>query len=58
MLLWGHYVIPNWYIGSDRIAYWDKFGKPAVVPKDGVQIDAWWIDAAKAGRLEGRLGGK
>jgi microcin C transport system substrate-binding protein len=58
VLLWGHYVVPNWYIGSDRIAYWDKFGKPAVVPKDGVQIDAWWVDAAKAAQLEGRLGGK
>ena len=58
VLLWGHYVVPNWYIGSDRIAYWDKFGKPTVVPKDGVQVDAWWVDAAKAARLESRLGGK
>jgi len=48
VLLWGHYVIPNWYIATDRIAYWNKFGKPAVVPKNGVQIDAWWIDPAKA----------
>jgi len=52
-LLWGYYVVPNWYIGSDRIAYWNKFGKPAVVPKDGVQIDAWWIDSAKAAALPG-----
>jgi microcin C transport system substrate-binding protein len=52
-LLWGHYVVPNWYIGSDRIAYWNKFGKPAVVPKDGVQIDAWWVDPAKAAALPG-----
>ncbi len=51
-------MVPNWYIGSDRIAYWNKFGQPAVVPKDGVQIDAWWVDAAKAAALEGRLGGK
>ena len=58
VLLWGHYVVPNWYIGSDRIAYWNKFGQPAVVPKDGVQIDAWWVDVAKAAQLEGRLGGK
>jgi len=58
VLLWGHYLVPNWYIGSDRIAYWDKFGKPARVPKDGVQLDAWWVDAAKASRLESRLGGK
>jgi microcin C transport system substrate-binding protein len=58
VLLSGRYVVPNWYIGSDRIAYWDKFGQPSVVPKDGVQIDAWWVDPAKAAKLESRLGGK
>jgi microcin C transport system substrate-binding protein len=58
VLLWNQYVVPNWYIDSDRIAYWNKFGKPGVVPKDGVQIDAWWIDAAKAAALEKRPGAK
>ncbi len=58
VLLAGRYVVPNWYIGSDRIAYWDKFGHPTLVPKDGVQIDAWWVDPAKAARLDARLGGK
>jgi microcin C transport system substrate-binding protein len=55
-LLWGHYLVPNWYIGADRIAYWDKFGRPAVIPKNGVlvQLDAWWIDPAKAARFESR----
>jgi microcin C transport system substrate-binding protein len=56
VLLWHQFVVPNWYIDSDRIAYWDKFGKPSVVPKDGVQIDAWWVDAAKAAALEKRIG--
>ncbi len=56
VLLWNEYVVPNWYIDSDRIAYWDKFGKPSVVPKDGVQIDAWWVDPAKAALLDKRLG--
>ena len=56
VLLWNQFVVPNWYIDSDRIAYWDKFGKPAVVPKDGVQIDAWWSDPAKAAKLESRIG--
>jgi microcin C transport system substrate-binding protein len=58
VLLWNQFVVPNWYIGSDRIAYWNKFGKPSVVPKDGVQIDAWWVDAAKAAVLEKRIGAK
>jgi microcin C transport system substrate-binding protein len=50
-------VVPNWYIGTDRIAYWNVFGKPSVVPKNGVQIDAWWIDPDRAAALAGRLGG-
>jgi microcin C transport system substrate-binding protein len=53
VLLWGHYVVPNWYLAKERIAYWNKFGKPAVVPKTGVQLDAWWIDPAKAAALSG-----
>ena len=47
-LQWGFYVVPNWYIGYDRIAYWDKFGRPEVIPAQGVQLDAWWYDPAKA----------
>lgn len=47
VLLWGHYVVPNWYIATDRIVYWNKFGKPEVVPKNGVQVDTWWSKAAE-----------
>jgi microcin C transport system substrate-binding protein len=48
VLQWGHWVIPQWHLSYDRVAYWDKFGRPALVPPQGVQLDAWWIDAAKA----------
>jgi len=51
VLQWNFYVIPNWYIAYDRIAYWDKFGRPDVIPVQGVQIDTWWIDPAKAAAL-------
>jgi microcin C transport system substrate-binding protein len=47
VLLWNHYVIPHWHIGYDRVAYWDKFGRPAVIPERGFQLFAWWIDAKK-----------
>jgi microcin C transport system substrate-binding protein len=56
VLQWGFYVIPNWYIPYDRLAYWDKFGRPAVVPSQGAQVDAWWVDPAKAAALAQRLG--
>jgi microcin C transport system substrate-binding protein len=58
VLLWGEYAVPNWYIDSDRLAYWNKFGMPEVVPKNGFQLDAWWFDAAKAAALEQRPGSR
>ena len=51
MLLWGHYVIPNWHIRFERIAYWNKFGKTGDTPKYGIDLFAWWIDPAKAAAL-------
>ena len=56
VLQWGDWVIPQWHIGYDRLALWDKFGFPAVIPAQGVQFDAWWIDAARAAALEKRRG--
>jgi microcin C transport system substrate-binding protein len=47
-LLWNHYVIPQWYLGSNRLAYWDKFGMPATVPMKGFQLFAWWSKSATA----------
>jgi len=46
-LLWNHYVIPQWHMGSNRLAYWDKFGKPNVVPMKGYQLFSWWAKPAK-----------
>jgi microcin C transport system substrate-binding protein len=51
VLLWGHDVIPQWYLPFDRLAYWNKFGRPAVTPSQGVQTDAWWVDPAKDAAL-------
>jgi microcin C transport system substrate-binding protein len=54
VLLWNHFVVPNFHIASDRIAYWNRFGRPPVVPRQGVvmQLDAFWFDPAKAAALE------
>jgi microcin C transport system substrate-binding protein len=51
VLLWGHYVIPNWHIRSFRVAYWNKFSRPLVVPKYALGFDTWWIDSDKAAKL-------
>ena len=47
VLLWGHYVIPNWYNPVDRIAYRNTLAHPEITPKSGVFIDAWWSKNAK-----------
>ncbi len=52
VLLWGHYVIPQWHIRTFRIAYWNKFKRPKIVPKYGLGFNSWWIDKANAEALE------
>ncbi|MFT5539002.1 MAG: microcin C transport system substrate-binding protein [Alphaproteobacteria bacterium] len=52
VLLWGHYVIPHWHIKGDRLAFWNKFGRPAITPARGYQLDAWWIDPKMEKDLE------
>lgn len=42
VLLWNHYVIPQWYMGANRLAFWNKFGRPDSVPMQGYQIMSWW----------------
>ncbi|MDP6704738.1 MAG: extracellular solute-binding protein [Alphaproteobacteria bacterium] len=55
VLLWGHYVIPNWHIRSFRVAYWNRFARPAVRPKYGLGfLDTWWLDASKDAALNER----
>jgi microcin C transport system substrate-binding protein len=49
-LLWEHYVIPHWHSGSFRVAYWDKFSMPKIIPKYNLGFQTWWIkDVKKAG---------
>ncbi len=55
VLLWGHYVIPNWHIRVHRVAYWDKFARPKIEPKYALGfLDNWWIDAEKEKSLAAR----
>lgn len=49
----GHYWVPQWFSGSHRMAYWNKFGKPDTKPPyDRAIIDTWWVDEAKAAKLK------
>lgn len=56
VLLWGHYVIPHWHIPYIRIAYWNKFGRPEIVPRHDIDLFAWWVDPRKLAVLEAARG--
>ncbi len=48
VLMWGWYVVPNWYSGTVKLAYWDRFRRPATKPLYDVGvINTWWIDREK-----------
>ncbi|MEO9873353.1 MAG: extracellular solute-binding protein [Anderseniella sp.] len=52
-LLWNHYVVPMWHIPYDRIAYWNRFGKPDVQPDHSVGFPTtWWFDEARAAKVK------
>ena len=51
VLLWGHYVIPNWHIQAWRVAYWNRFSRPEKTAKYNLGFDTWWIDPAKDAAL-------
>jgi microcin C transport system substrate-binding protein len=52
VLLWNHYVVPQWYMGKERIAYWDMFAGPANPPSRGTDfLRTWWFDEAAAEKL-------
>ena len=54
VLLWNHYVIPQWHISSYRTLYWDIFDKPKVRPKYSLGTNTWWIDINKLNTLDER----
>jgi len=42
VLLWGHYVVPNWHIKTWRVAYWNHIGHPAITPRYDIGVETWW----------------
>lgn len=43
VLLWGHYVLPNWHIKTWRVAYWNRFEHPKVTPQYDIGLHTWWV---------------
>ncbi len=54
VLLWNHYVIPHWHTTTQRLARWDIFDRPDIMPQYGIDLWAWWIDPDRAAAVAGR----
>ncbi len=50
VLLWNHYVVPQWNYPNARTARWDRFARPDAMPKYGAASfpGIWWWDAERA----------
>lgn len=53
VLLWNHFVVPQWNYPKIRTARWDRFGRPSEIPKYGLSgfPAIWWFDADKAAKI-------
>jgi len=54
VLLWNHYVIPQWHSRVFRVAFWNRFSRPEITPKYGLGLFTWWIDPEKDAALKQR----
>ena len=53
VLVWNHYVIPQYYSDEYRLIYWDKFGRPPEPPTYSLGFPTiWWVDAEKQAALD------
>lgn len=55
VLLWNHFVVPQFFIDVDRTARWDRFGHPNNIPPYTHGFpDIWWWNAEKAAKVGGK----
>ncbi len=46
VLLWGYYVIPQWYLPFNRVAFYNQIHHPSRFPMSGVDTTTWWSSGA------------
>jgi microcin C transport system substrate-binding protein len=53
VLLWNHYVVPQWTYSKVRTARWDRFGRPDTMPIYGQAAfpAIWWWDEERAAKI-------
>jgi microcin C transport system substrate-binding protein len=51
VLLWNHYVVPQWHTPFERLAMWNVYGRPDKLPRRASSfLRVWWSDDAKTKR--------
>jgi microcin C transport system substrate-binding protein len=52
VLLWNHYVVPQFHTPYERLAIWDVYRRPDKLPsRSSSFLRVWWYDEAAAKRL-------
>ncbi|HET7678869.1 MAG TPA: extracellular solute-binding protein [Xanthobacteraceae bacterium] len=56
VLLWNHYVVPQFTYDKVRTARWDRFGRPEKMPTYGMSAfpTIWWWDETRAAKTGSR----
>ena len=62
VLLWNHYVVPQWTLSKSPTVRWDRFGRPDKMPEYAASVaygasaypTIWWWDAEKAAKSRAR----
>jgi microcin C transport system substrate-binding protein len=51
VLLWNHYVVPQFYVDETRTARWNRFSHPEDMPEYSTGFpEIWWFDEEKAAK--------
>ncbi len=49
VLLFNYYMVPNWHVAYERLAYWNRLSHPDKIPSRAIgYVQTWWYDEAKA----------
>ena len=52
-LIWNHYMVPMFFAPYERIARWDRFGRPDKIPDYAIGFpEIWWWDEEKANKVK------
>ena len=47
VLMFEHYIVPNWHIGIHRIAHWNRFSRAKDALPYKLGTENWWLNSSK-----------